>query len=262
MTRNVGLFPDERSAREQIAAAAREIYTRKLSGATDGNLSIRLGPDRVATTPSGVHKGRLQPHDIVICNLRGEVVGNAPKRSNGTPLRPSSEFALHAEAYRQRPDVGAVVHAHPPLAIAYALAGGNLAETLVSEVVFACGQIATAPYTTPTTKQVPEILSSYLRCYDVIVMHRHGSVTVGPDLDAALAKLDALEHTAGIYCMVRLLGGAAPIADPELDRLFGLAHPTPPPYRQAHQACPPAEQPRNGDEALVHAVLQQLRVGR
>ncbi len=262
MNRPVGVFPDERSARRQIAMAAREIYARKLSGATDGNLSLRLGPDRMATTPSGVHKGRLDPRDIVICDMTGAVIGRPPQRRDGTLLRPSSEFALHAEAYRQRPDIGAVVHAHPPMAIAYALAGGDLAQTLVSEVVFACGQIATAPYTTPTTVAVPATLANYLRCYDVIVMHRHGSVTVGVDLDAAMAKLDALEHTAHIYCMVRLMGGAAPIAAGEVDRLFGLAHPVPPPYRQADQNCPAADGAIGTEERIVHAVLAQLGLGR
>jgi len=252
-------FLDERSARDAIADAAREIYHRKLSGATDGNLSVRIGPNRIATTPSGVHKGRLRPSDIVVCELNGREVGAAPRGRDGSPLRPSSEFALHARAYEVRPDIGAVVHAHPPMAIAYTLAGGNLAETLVSEVVFACGQIATAPYTTPTTAQVPAVLGDYLKCYDVVVMPRHGSVTVGRDLDAALARLDALEHTATIYCTVRALGGAPPIPGGEVDRLFAIAHPQAPPYRRADSACPRAD----GDDAqLISAVIARLGSGR
>ncbi len=249
---------DERSARAQIAEVAREIYGRKLSGATDGNLSVRVGADRVVTTPSGVHKGRLTPERMVVVDLQGRVVGRPAAGADGKALKPSSELALHLAAYRARPDVGAVIHAHPPNAIAYTLAGGQLSETLVSEVVFACGQIATAPYTTPTTQQVPAMLAEYLRCYDVVMMLRHGSVTVGRDLDSALARLDALEHTAGIYCMVRMLGGAAPIAPAEVDRLFDLAHPQPPPYRTPGTGCPPPEAPAEADAALVAAVLRAL----
>ncbi|MBM4343464.1 MAG: class II aldolase/adducin family protein [Deltaproteobacteria bacterium] len=249
---------DERAARAQIAEVAREIYGRKLSGATDGNLSIRIGADRVATSPSGVHKGRLTPDHIVVVDLSGRVVGRPGKRADGQLLKPSSEIALHLAAYRARSDVAAVIHAHPPHAIAYTLAGGQLSETLVSEVVFACGQIATAPYTTPTTQQVPAMLGDYLRCYDVVMMPRHGSVTVGPDLDTALGRLDALEHTAGIYCMARLLGGATPIAAPEVDRLFALAHPNPPPYRTAASGCPAPEPAPEGEAALVAAVLRAL----
>lgn len=253
-------LPDERTARSQLAEVAQEIYARKLSGATDGNLSVRLAGDRVATTPSGVHKGRLRPQDMVIVGLDGRTIGQPPRKADGSALKPSSELALHLEAYRQRPDIGAVIHAHPPNAIAFTLAGGRLSETLVSEVVFACGQIATAAYTTPTTAQVPDVLGDYLRCYDVVMMLRHGSVTLGRDLDGALAKLDALEHTAAIYCMVKLLGGAAPIANAEVDRLFGLAHPQPPPYRCADSACPPPE-PAAEDGQLVAAVMRALGRG-
>lgn len=249
---------DERTARAHIAEVAREIYGRKLSGATDGNLSIRIGSDRVVTSPSGVHKGRLTPDQMVVVDLGGQVIGRPGKRADGQLLKPSSELALHLAAYRARPDIGAVIHAHPPNAIAYTLAGGQLSETLVSEVVFACGQIATAPYTTPTTQQVPEMLADYLRCYDVVMMPRHGSVTIGRDLDTALARLDALEHTAGIYCMVRMLGGAAPIPQPEVDRLFALAHPQPPPYRTAGGSCPAPEPAADSEAMLVAAVLRAL----
>ena len=249
-------FVDERTARRQLAEAAREIYARKLSGATDGNLSIRLGPDRIATTPSGVHKGRLQPEDMVLVDLHGKPIGRPPVR-NGLPLKPSSEIALHTMAYAIRPEIRAVVHAHPPLALAYTIAGGRLSEVLVSEVVFAMGIIATAPYTTPTTQQVPDVLRDYLRCYDVVIMARHGSVTVGQDLDMALARLDALEHTAQIYTTVKLLGGAPPIPPQEVDRLFAIAKPSPPPYRLPGTTCP-APEPSDGEEALVQAVLRAL----
>lgn len=262
---------DERSARQQIAEVAREIYGRKLSGATDGNISIRLSDGRFATTPSGVHKGRLTPADILIVDAAGQVVGRPPVGRQGHPLKPSSELGLHLACYQRRPDIGAVVHAHPPMAIAYTLAGGALSQVLVSEVVFAVGQIATAPYTTPTTAQVPAVLGDYVACYDCVILPRHGSVTVGEDLDTALARLDALEHTAQIYCMVKLMGGAPPIQPAEVDRLFGLARPQPPPYRCAESDCPPPEPaaavrldpPAAVDEArLVEAVMRAMGATR
>ncbi|MBI5608438.1 MAG: class II aldolase/adducin family protein [Deltaproteobacteria bacterium] len=241
MQNREGQHLDERAARSQLAEVAREIYARKLSGAMDGNLSIRLGKDRFVTTPSGVHKGRLTPADMLLVDGAGRVIGTPGKAPDGKWLKPSSELGLHLVSYARRPDVGAVIHAHPPLAIAYTLAGGKLSEPLVSEVIFAVGQIATAPYTTPTTAQVPEVLGDYVACYDCIIMPRHGSVTVGATLDLALARLDALEHTANIACMVKMLGGAPPIQAGEVDRLFDLARPVPPPYRCETNACPPPE---------------------
>ncbi len=258
---------DERTARRQIADVAREIYARKLSGASDGNLSVRLGGDRFATTPSGVHKGRLEPGDVVIVDGAGQLVGGPQRNRSGKALKPSSEIGLHLAAYRRRPEIGAVIHAHPPMAIAYTLAGGKLSETLVSEVVFAVGQIATAPYTTPTTAEVPAVLSDYLACYDCVIMPRHGSVTLGVDLDTAQARLDALEHTAHIYCMVKMMGGAAPIASGEVDRLFRLARPEAPPYRCEGNTCPPPDPTSTGSGAaeeakIVEAVLRSLGAGR
>lgn len=252
----------EAEAKQWIAETAREIYLRKLSGATDGNLSIRLRDGRFATTPSGVHKGRLRSDDILVVDAKGQVSGRPVKARDGQILKPSSELALHLCAYRERPDIGAVVHAHPPMAIAYSLAGGDLSQVLVSEVVFACGTIATAPYSTPTTQQVPDTLAAYLRCYDVVMMHRHGSVTLGNDLDQAMARLDALEHTALIYCTAKLLGGAQPIATPEIDRLFAIARPDAV-WRQPGQSCPPAAlAPAPAvDERLVAAVVAALRSG-
>jgi L-fuculose-phosphate aldolase len=221
---------------------------------------VRVGVDRLVTTPSGMHKGRLQPDDLVLCDLAGQPLGHATRRDR----KPSSEILLHVAAYARRPDVSAVIHAHPPMAIAYQLAGGRLSEVLISEVVFACGRIATAPYTTPTTQQVPDVVGDYLACYDVVLMARHGSVTVGPDLDTALGRLDALEHTALIYCTARMLGAPQPIADPEVDRLLSLARPDPPPWRVPGNACPaPEPLEKMGDMAdegrLVAAVLDRLR---
>ena len=252
----------EAEAKQWIAETAREIYLRKLSGATDGNLSIRLRDGRFATTPSGVHKGRLRPDDILVVDKGGQVTSRPVKARDGHILKPSSELALHLCAYRERSDIGAVVHAHPPMAIAYSLAGGDLSQVLVSEVIFACGTIATAPYSTPTTQQVPDTLAAYLRCYDVVMMHRHGSVTLGNDLDQAMARLDALEHTALIYCTAKMLGGAQPIAAPEIDRLFAIARPDAP-WRQPGQSCPPAglAPAQAVDERLVAAVVAALRSG-
>ena len=254
----LGSFVDEHAARLDLARTARDIWQRGLGAAGDGNLSIRVSERRIVATPGGCHKGRLEGRDMVAVDLEG--------RSRGSG-RPSSELQLHLAAYRQRPDIRAVIHAHPPMALALNMAGGRLSDVLVSEVVFAFGQAATAPYTTPTTGDVPDTLAPYLACYDAILMERHGSITLGTTLEQAFIHLDALEHSARIASYARLMGGAPEIPAAEVERLYEVARgDDPPAWRREGQACPPlepgvpsAEMPR--DERLIEAVLARLRGG-
>ena len=240
----------EHQQRELICETARVIWERGLGAAGDGNLSVRLSKDRILTTPSASHKGRLRPADLVVVDLDGRVRGGG---------KPSSELVLHLAAYRERDDVGAVIHAHPPHAVALQMAGVPLSELYVSELIFAFGQPATAPYTTPTTIEVGRTLGAYLRCHDVVMMPRHGSVSVGPDLDTAFLRLDALEHSARIALLARSIGNPAPIPQAEIAHLYEVAGRTP-----VGPGCPPYEPsaPRPGagsdDEALIAAVLEAL----
>ena len=251
-----GSYADERTARVDLAQTALDIWQRGLGAAGDGNLSIRVSPSRVIATPGACHKGRLQARDMVAVDLEG--------RSSG-PGRPSSELQLHLEAYRRRPDVGAVIHAHPPMALALNIAGGQLSEVMVSEVIFAFGQVATAPYTTPTTADVPDTLGPYLGCYDAIVMERHGSVTLGASLEQAFIRLDALEHAARIATYARLLGGGKAIPTAEIERLYPVACGADQPvWRRPEAACPPLEPCAEVDapwseDRLVDAVLARLK---
>lgn len=251
-----GIYVDERSARADLAQTAREIWQRGLGAAGDGNLSVRVSPSRVLATPGGCHKGRLAGRDMVAVDLEG--------RSDG-PGRPSSELQLHLEAYRRRPEIGAVIHAHPPMALALNIAGGRLSDVIVSEVIFAFGQVATAPYTTPTTADVPATLGPYMGCYDAIVMERHGSVTLGATLEQAFIRLDALEHAARIATYARLLGGGEVLPAGEIERLYQVAcGAEQPPWRQAATMCPPLEPSDEAtadwsEDRLVAAVLARLQ---
>ncbi len=253
-----GSFVDEHSARLDLARTAREIWQRGLGAAGDGNLSVRVSAGRIIATPGSCHKGRLEGRDMVAVDLDG--------RSRGRG-RPSSELQLHLAAYRQRPEIRAVIHAHPPMALALNLAGGRVSEVVVSEVIFAFGQVATAPYTTPTTSDVPETLAPYLACYDAILMERHGSITLGTTLEQAFIRLDALEHSARIASFARLMGGASQIPSPEVERLYAVAGvDSQLPYRQDASSCPPLEPGDSAQQApledrLIEAVLARLRGG-
>lgn len=205
----------ETALREQLTEICRRLYERGLIAAGDGNVSCRLGEDRVLVTPSGFHKGFIQPQDLIVTDLQG-------RRKRGLHA-PSSEFLMHALCYAERPDVGAVVHAHPPMAVALALAGVSLSEPVLSEACLVLGPVLTAPYSTPTTEEVPRVLRPYIRQSNAIVMHRHGALTIGRNLQEAWHRMETLEHSAKILHAAHALGPVASLAPAEAERLEQLA---------------------------------------
>ena len=206
----------ETELRVQICEIARRIYERGYSVAADGNLSVRLEGGDLLVTPSGVFKGNLYPEDIVRTSADGGL------RASPRGLRPSGELLMHLAIYRVRPDVQAVVHAHPPIAVGFTLAGVSLAQCLLPEVILSFGDIPTAPYSTPTTAAVPEAISELIRTSDALMLARHGSLTVGQDLESAYHRLEQIEHTARITLAARQLGEVKPLPKDEVDRLLEM----------------------------------------
>ena len=201
-------------ARREIVEVCRALHARGLIAAQDGNVSVRVGEDRLLMTPAGARKGHLDEASLVLTDLEGRPV-------EGAPGSPSSERGLHTEVYARRPDVGAVVHAHPPCAVAHTIAGVPL-EPLMPEVAVELGDIVTLPYTSPGTSAVAETLARHLEDRVALVMSRHGSITLGPTLAKAYDRLEILEHTARISLMARVLapGRVEPLPASELARLL------------------------------------------
>jgi L-fuculose-phosphate aldolase len=202
---------DEAAHRRDIVEICRRIYAHGWIAASDGNVSVRLDGDRVLTTPTGVHKGFLDPSELIVVDRRGH-------KLSGT-RNASSELAMHLAAYDVRPDVGAVVHAHPTNCIAFSLAGVSLAQCLLPEIVFTFGAIPTTAYTTPTTEEVPREVKRWLCDFDAMILDRHGSLTVGADVFAAYDKLERMEHVAEITFRARQLGPIRPLSGAQIDRL-------------------------------------------
>jgi L-fuculose-phosphate aldolase len=197
------------SHRRALAEVGRRMYAARLVAGADGNASVRVGPERLLVTPSGVAKGRLAPEDLVLVDLDGRPVGRG---------RPSSELGMHLAVYRQRPDVAAAVHAHPPWTIAASLQS-RLSFDFAPEAVVALGRVARCEYARPGTPAVAESLAPYLRAHDSFVLVRHGSLTLGDDLEQAFLRLEALEHNSKI-ALLSLLGGELPPLPPfELEAL-------------------------------------------
>jgi L-fuculose-phosphate aldolase len=205
---------DENALRAEIARIGRLMHGQELVDGASGNISARLGADRILTTPSGLAKGFLQPEQLIVVDMRGEVVQAGPG------LRPTSELLMHLEAYRRRPDVNGVVHAHPITAVALSIAGVSLAECLVPEAVVVLGMIPTTPYSTPSSEENQRAIAEVIVSHDAIVLQYHGTLTVGADVNEAYLRLETLEHTAKIVALAKLLGGGPALAPEQVSKLL------------------------------------------
>lgn len=185
-------------ARRVVVEICRTMHARGLLAGRDGNVSVRIGSHRLLITPSGARKGYLRPEDCVLCDLMGR-----PETSPGHG-KPSSEVGMHLAVYEARPDVRAVVHAHPPAAVAHTVAGVPL-EPLMPEVYCELGDVKTLDYTTPGTPEVGQAVGEAILGRTALLMSRHGSITVGETLTQAYDRLEILEHAARISLMARTL---------------------------------------------------------
>jgi len=202
----------ESSLRADIVEVGRRMYARGYTASNDGNISVRLGADRLLMTPKSVCKGFMTPDMMCITDLEG--------RKLQGDRDPSSEMLMHLEVYRQRPDVQAVVHAHPPTATGFAVAGLALDRALLSEVVLTLGCVPLTAYGTPSTNELVESLTPFIPAHDALLLANHGAVAYGPDMEAALSNMETLEHFARISLVAELLGGAKPLPRLEVDKLF------------------------------------------
>jgi L-fuculose-phosphate aldolase len=202
----------ERKHRDEIVRYGRMLHERGFVAAMDGNLSVRLKNDRILVTPTAVSKGAMRPADMVIVNLDGKQVSG---RRNVT-----SEIGMHLLVYRMRPDIQAIVHAHPPTATGFAAAGMALTEPLVCEVVIGLGCIPLARYGTPGTSELARTLEPFVPNYDAILMSNHGVVAYAETLEHAYMKMETVEHFAQIALVTHLLGRQQPLKKGEVDKLL------------------------------------------
>ena len=201
--------------REAICQVGKLLYDRGYVAANDGNISVRVGEGRLLITPSGVSKGRMTPDMLLVTDLDGTVIeGNR---------HPSSEGKMHLEVYRGRPDVNAVVHAHPPVSTAFAVCRRGLETPYLSELVAGLGQVpCTTSFAMLSTEEVPESVRPYLADHNALLLANHGALAWGGDLWEAFDRLETVEHTAKIVLNAQLLGGGVPLTEEEVERLQSL----------------------------------------
>lgn len=201
--------------RRELCQVGKLLYDRGYVAANDGNLSVRLEGDRILITPSGVSKGRMTPEMLLVTDLEGHVLSG--------DRYPSSEIALHLEVYHRRPDVGAVVHAHPPVSTAFAVCRQGLTAPYLAELVVGLGEVpVTDGFAMLSTDQVPRSIVPFLPDHNAVLLCNHGVVTWGADLWSAFDRMETVEHTAKILLHVRQLGGGVPLTEEEVAQLKGL----------------------------------------
>ena len=206
---------DEQKVKEHIVEIATRCYDRGLLVAGDGNISVRVGENRLIATPSGVSKGWMKPEMMCVVDL----AGNALESSD---YKVSSEWPMHRIIYEQRPDIHAVCHAHPPHATGFSVAGLSLSKAILSEVVLTLGCVPLATYGTPSTRELTDAIEPYLEFHDALLMANHGAVAYATTLEQAFNKLETLEHTCKISFIARTLGNENVIPDRAIPKLFEI----------------------------------------
>ena len=215
----------EEHARAAVVEIGRRLHAREYVASNDGNVSVRLDAERLLTTPTGVSKGFLTPDMLVVTDFEGR------KLAGGR--NPSSELLMHLAVYRHRPEVNAVVHAHPPVATGFAVAGIELNRAVLAEVVTTLGSIPIADYGTPSTHELADAVGRYITTHDGLLLANHGALTASGDLMSAYYKMETVEHFARISLVARLLGGERLLSREEVTRLqslrgtYGIAAPAP-----------------------------------
>lgn len=184
--------------KRQLVKVCRMLYDRQLVSAADGNVSIRAGEDLMLITPSKVNKGLLTEDMILTVDFKGNVIkGN---------LKSSKEQGLHIKIYKDRQDVNAVIHTHPPYSTAFALAHEDIKSNYLIESLMLLGDVALAPYGTPGTKEVPDSIEGLTKDHDAILLKNHGAITYGSDIIDAFNKMDALENVAKTIILSKIVG--------------------------------------------------------
>ncbi len=176
----------------------RRLWEAGLIAGADGNVSVRLGADRILVTPRGVLKAELRPADLVEVTLGGT-------RRRGL-REATTELDLHLRVYRRRPECRAVVHAHPPVATAFAVVGEPIPGDVLPEVILLMGDVPVVPYATTGTPALGDAAEPFFARHHAVLLANHGAVTWGADLAAARIRMESLEHSARILLAARALG--------------------------------------------------------
>ena len=207
---------NELEIKQLFVELGHRMWERNYVAANDGNITVRLNNKEILTTPTGISKGFMTTDMIIKVDYNGKIISENPK------YKPSSEIAMHIDIYKERPDINAVVHAHPPFATSFAVAGIPLNKCVLPEAIMLIGAVPIAKYGLPSTNEVPNNIRPHLKNNDAILLENHGALTLATDLLSAYYKMETLEHTANIVTKSIQLGNLGVIPENERDRLMTL----------------------------------------
>jgi L-fuculose-phosphate aldolase len=231
---------EEAELRRRIVDVGRRLHDRFFVASNDGNISARLGENEYLVTPTSVNKGDMTPEHLLKVDGAGKVI-------SGT-LRPTSEMKMHLAVYRVRPDVRAIVHAHPPAATGFAACRIRLDQDVVlPEVIFGLGKIGFAEYATPTTEDLPKSVEREIPECDALLLANHGAITVADDVLQAFYRMEVLEMYARVRLVTKILGEAKTLAQPQVEELFRV---------RERQGWGPSRAAANVDPEIVGIVTQ------
>ena len=238
----------ESEQKSLIIEIGKRLWTRGFVAANDGNISVRINSNEILITPTGVSKGFMTPEMILKLDLNGEPITKHPF------YKPSSETKMHLEIYRQREDIQAVVHAHPPYATSFAVAGIAPNSCVLPEAVLTLGAVPIAPYGTPSTQEIPESIRSFVDQTDAILLANHGGLTMGENLLTACYRMETLEHASQITFLAMQMGRVNVIPQDEIDKLMEVRRQMKIPGR----IIVPGSEPVRINEAMLEAIANRV----
>lgn len=209
-------MPNEFEIKKEMCEIGKRVYNRGMVAANDGNFSVKLNEREYLCTPTGVSKGFMTPDYICKIDHEGKVI------QAGRGFKPSSEIKMHLRVYRERPDVTAVVHAHPLYATSFAIAGIPLTQPIMPEAIITLGCVPIAEYGTPSTEEIPDAVSKYLQHYDAVLLENHGALTFADSLLSAYHKMESVEFYARLLYQSKMLGGPKELSQSQVERLYEI----------------------------------------
>lgn len=207
---------NEYEIKKEMCEIGKRVYNRGMVAANDGNFSVKLNDNEFLCTPTGVSKGFMTPEYICKVDATGKVL----QANKG--FKPSSEIKMHMRVYKERPDVRAVVHAHPLYATSFAIAGIPLTQPIMPEAIIALGCVPIAAYGTPSTEEIPDAVSEYVQYYDAVLLENHGALTYSDSLLNAYHKMESVEFYARLLYQSKVLGGPKELSPAQVETLYAL----------------------------------------